>query len=166
MMTDAEIAEQVMKDRGISEFQHFMQFMDSMNMRIMKQMLKDAADMGRQEVWQNISEPENPPSLEKSIDVLTAMAASTTGLVELIESFASIHFGQAVVIRGERGRTERAEAELQARELHHFETEQIIEQIKAIHVAGGYVNAFYKDDRRKCAECGGVWPCKTMGVLG
>lgn len=78
-----------------------------------------------------ISEPENPPTLEKSIDVLTDIAKESSNLVEVIERFAAIHYGQAMVIRGERGRAERAEAELVGRELHHFETEQIIERIQA-----------------------------------
>lgn len=71
-----------------------------------------------------ISEPEHPPTLENSIDVLTGIAASSTGLVDVIERFAAIHVGQAMVIRGERYQREQAEAELRDRELHHFETEE------------------------------------------
>lgn len=79
-----------------------------------------------------ITEPENPPSLETSIDILTSIAASSDGIVNLIENFASLHYGQAVVIRNERFLRERAEAEQRDRELHHFETEQMVAGASAV----------------------------------
>lgn len=48
-----------------------------------------------------------------------------------IEELAQIHFMQAMVIRGERDGRESAEAQLQERELHHFEVEQENEQLRA-----------------------------------
>jgi hypothetical protein len=78
-----------------------------------------------------ITEPDYPPSLEKSIDVLTGIGASADSIVDLIEKFAAIHFGQAQVIRGERYLREQAEAELRDRELHHFEVEQENASLKA-----------------------------------
>lgn len=78
-----------------------------------------------------ITEPEHPPTLEASIDILTGIAASSGNMVEVIENFAALHFGQANVIRGERYQREQAEAELRDRELHHFETEETLTKIKA-----------------------------------
>jgi hypothetical protein len=78
-----------------------------------------------------ITEPDYPPSLENSIDVLTGIAASSAGIVSLIENFASLHYGQAMVIRGERFQREQAEAELRNRELHHFEVEQENDELRA-----------------------------------
>jgi hypothetical protein len=60
-----------------------------------------------------ISEPDNPPTPEKSREV-----------IEVITELAMVHFMQAQVIRGERATREQAERELARRELHHFETEQ------------------------------------------
>jgi hypothetical protein len=77
-----------------------------------------------------IDQPEHPPTLENSIDVLTGIAASSTGLVEVIERFAAVHHAQAQIIRMERGRRMQLEKELLSRELHHFETEQIVDRIK------------------------------------
>lgn len=71
-----------------------------------------------------ITYPDDPPSLEQSIDVLTGIAASVDNLVGLIETFATLHYSQAMVIRNERFLHEQAEAELLKRELHHFEVEQ------------------------------------------
>lgn len=79
-----------------------------------------------------ITEPDYPPSLENSIDLLSSLAATSENMVDLIERFAALHFSQAMVIRGERYQHERAEAELLSRELHHFETEQMVAGASAI----------------------------------
>lgn len=76
-----------------------------------------------------ISEPDNPPTIEMSRELI-AHWQETMSAEEYVEHLATIHHTQAVVIRGERGRAERAEAELAARELHHFETEQENEWLK------------------------------------
>lgn len=70
-----------------------------------------------------ITEPDNPPSFEKSHQVIVSMMEGTSA-AEFVDRVASIHFGQAVTIRGERFEREQAEAELRDRELHHFEVEQ------------------------------------------
>jgi hypothetical protein len=79
-----------------------------------------------------ITEPDYPPTLENSIDVLTGIGATADGIVDLIEKFAALHFAQAIVIRNERYLREQAEAELRDRELHHFETEQMVAGASAV----------------------------------
>lgn len=79
-----------------------------------------------------ISEPDYPPTLESSIDVMTGFFEQYgTDVVALIEHLATVHQAQAIVIRGERGRAERAEKELLDRELHHFETEEENARLRA-----------------------------------
>jgi hypothetical protein len=77
-----------------------------------------------------ISEPDYPPTLDASADIVQAMWDSKESVGEFLARVSYMHFMQANVIRGERGRAERAEKELLSRELHHFETEQIIDRIK------------------------------------
>jgi hypothetical protein len=79
-----------------------------------------------------ITEPENPPSLEKSRDIIGAMMENASNPADLLDMLATIHCGQAVVIRGERYQREKAEAELRDRELHHFETEERLAKVKGI----------------------------------
>jgi hypothetical protein len=108
-----------------------------------------------------ISQPEYPPTPDASIDIIRGMWESSESPEDFLTNMAMMHFAQANVIRGERGRAERAEkaigmvddeyhrmmvgrvdeaegeadrlrAELRDRELHHFETEHKIEQIMAI----------------------------------
>ena len=71
-----------------------------------------------------ISEPSHPPTPDASIDIIRGMWEASEGPEEFLTNMSMLHYGQANVIRGERGRAERAEKELQARELHHFEVEQ------------------------------------------
>jgi hypothetical protein len=71
-----------------------------------------------------ITEPEYPPTPERSYAVITEMYADSTDINNFMETLAMLHFGQANVIRGERYLREQAEAELRNRELHHFEVEQ------------------------------------------
>lgn len=55
------------------------------------------------------------------------------------------------------------ERELRDRELHHFETEQILARVKGLHRRedlprfGGFVI---------CRECGDSWPCATATLIG
>jgi hypothetical protein len=77
-----------------------------------------------------ITEPDYPPTPERSYAVITEMYADSTDINNFMERLAVLHFGQANVIRGERYLRERAEAELRDRELHHFETEQEYERLK------------------------------------
>lgn len=78
-----------------------------------------------------ISEPEHPPTLEGSMDVIQSIMLAADTIEGAIAALAVMHLSQAIVIRGERGRAEQAEAELVARELHHFEVEQENERLKA-----------------------------------
>lgn len=76
-----------------------------------------------------ITEPEHPPTPEASREVIR-------GILQLLspsdaeDYLAQLHYGQAVVIRGERYRADQAEAELRDRELHHFEVEQENERLR------------------------------------
>lgn len=80
-----------------------------------------------------ISDPDNPPTHEKSKELITAwFEQARDSQDELIEWLAHIHFNQANVIRGERHQREQAEAELRDRELHHFETEEALAKVKAL----------------------------------
>jgi hypothetical protein len=87
-----------------------------------------------------ISEPGHPPTPDGSIDQIRAMRERCNTEEQFLTDMAILHYAQANVIRGERGRAERAEAELTARELHHFETEQIIEQVR------NYIDRFQESD--------------------
>lgn len=40
-----------------------------------------------------------------------------------------------------------------------------LDAVRALHVGTGWMNATYKDDRRKCAECGEAFPCPTIQAL-
>lgn len=71
-----------------------------------------------------ISEPDYPPTLEGSTEIVQAMWDDKESVGTFLARLAYLHFMQANVIRGERGRAERAEKELLSRELHHFETEE------------------------------------------
>ena len=71
-----------------------------------------------------ISEPDYPPTPDSSIDIIKGMWESSESPENFLSMMSMLHYNQAVVIRGERGRAERAEKELLARELHHFEIEQ------------------------------------------
>jgi len=73
-----------------------------------------------------ITEPDYPPTPERSFAVITELYADSENIVDFMERLSVIHFGQANVIRGESYLRERAEAELRDRELHHFETEQMV----------------------------------------
>lgn len=75
-----------------------------------------------------ISEPDYPPTLEQSRQIIADMMLLHD---DPLEAIAYMHYMQATVIRGERGRAERAEKELLLRELHHCETEQINEHLEA-----------------------------------
>lgn len=77
-----------------------------------------------------ITEPGHPPTPERSFAVVTELYADSENTVDFMERMAQIHFGQANVIRGERYLREKAEAELMARELHHFEVEQENERLR------------------------------------
>jgi len=73
-----------------------------------------------------ISEPEYPPTYEGSFDVISGLLEDAPDAPEFLSRVAYLHLAQANVIRGERYLREQAEAELRDRELHHFETEQMI----------------------------------------
>lgn len=70
---------------------------------------------------------------ETSLGQIVSMLAQQEypNLPDLIRMMAEVHYMQANVIQGERALRESAEAELRDRELHHFETEQMIDKIKA-----------------------------------
>lgn len=89
-----------------------------------------------------ISDPENPPTHEKSKELIQSWfdTADADHRDELIDYLAHIHFNQALVIRGERGVRDAAERELHQRELHHFETEQVLDQIR------NYIDRFQEED--------------------
>jgi hypothetical protein len=70
-----------------------------------------------------ITQPEHPPTIEGSREVIIRMMEGTDA-AGFIDRVAEVHFAQANVIRGERYQREQAEAELRDRELHHFEVEQ------------------------------------------
>jgi hypothetical protein len=111
-----------------------------------------------------ISQPEHPPTPDASIDIIRGMWESSENPEDFLTNMAMMHFAQANVIRGERGRAERAEAaiamvddeyhrmmvgrvdeaegeadrlraELRDRELHHFETEQRVAGASAVAAA-------------------------------
>jgi hypothetical protein len=62
-----------------------------------------------------ISEPENPPSIEASLELMQYYfdQAKEQGVDQstLIGALADLHYGQALVIRGERGQREYLEAQ-------------------------------------------------------
>jgi hypothetical protein len=110
-----------------------------------------------------IDAPEDPPTIEKSREAVHRIASESTTADEFMGRMIELHFMQASVIRGERGQKEQALVDLQARELHHFETEQMLERIKALHtpVAVQYENYSL------CKEClTQTWPCPTMRAMG
>jgi hypothetical protein len=63
---------------------------------------------------------------------------------------------QAQIIQGERALREKAEAELRDRELHHFETEQILEEIKAALSGHPECDVHDDDDPITCGWKGAV----------
>jgi hypothetical protein len=76
-----------------------------------------------------INEPDNPPSFEKSHQLIVDLMEGTDA-AGFVDRVAQIHFMQANVIRGERFEREQAEAELRDRELHHFEVEQELAELR------------------------------------
>jgi hypothetical protein len=78
-----------------------------------------------------ISQPGHPPTPDASIDIIRAMWEDSESPDDFLHRMAMMHYAQANVIRGERGRAERAEREYLARELHHFEVEQENERLRA-----------------------------------
>lgn len=79
-----------------------------------------------------ISQPEYPPTVEMSREVIERAFQGKFTIDDVQEELAKIHFMQALVIRGERHLREMVEAENLRRELHHFETEQMLAQVKGI----------------------------------
>ncbi len=59
-----------------------------------------------------ISEPEHPPTIESSRELVRGIMGQNVDAGEIIEMFAVLHFQQANVIRGERYRAEVAESAL------------------------------------------------------
>jgi len=78
-----------------------------------------------------ITNPDYPPSMETSRDLLNGWFSTYENQEELFEHLATVHYNQALVIRGERYRADQAEGELMARELHHFEVERENAELKA-----------------------------------
>jgi len=76
---------------------------------------------------------DGQPDLEGSRAKIMEFLADVPDAPTFIERVVHLHFMQAMVIRGERDRAERAESELQERELHHFETEQENERLRRTH---------------------------------
>lgn len=76
-----------------------------------------------------ITYPEHPPTLEASREVILGLLEGVDAAT-FIDRVATLHFGQATVIRNERHLHETAERELLARELHHFEVEQENERLR------------------------------------
>lgn len=77
-----------------------------------------------------ITDPEHAPSIEASKEVIAGVFRQSFSNESLIEMLATLHMAQAEVIRIERALREQAEAELRDRELHHFETEQLLERLQ------------------------------------
>lgn len=75
-------------------------------------------------------EVPDDPNLASSIERVEDIHSTAEGEEAFRAEMAILHYMQAVVIRGERDQREYVEREMAARELHHFETEQIIEKIK------------------------------------
>lgn len=73
------------------------------------------------------------PTVEQSLVSILGMIENNgiTDVEGLVMHMAGIHHMQAQVIQGERRQKEDAQAELTRRELHHFETEQELDRIKA-----------------------------------
>lgn len=84
---------------------------------------------------------EGQPSMEQSIDVVQGVVASADDLVAAIEGMAMLHYGQAMVIRGERDEREEGIRLMHERELHHFEVEQenaaLREEIRTMRTSNG-----------------------------
>ncbi len=78
-----------------------------------------------------ISQPEYPPTLDSSIELISEIVESAESPEDLISTLAQLHLAQAIVIRGERYQRESAEQGLLDRELYQFEAEHIIARIKA-----------------------------------
>lgn len=57
-----------------------------------------------------ISEPHDPPTVNASREVIANIALTAEGAADFMEQIAQLHYSQALVIRGERGRAEQAEA--------------------------------------------------------
>jgi hypothetical protein len=77
-----------------------------------------------------ISEPEYPPTIEASREVIRSIMGSDVDAGTIMNILATLHLSQAEVIRQERALREKAEAELRDRELHHFETEQLLDRLR------------------------------------
>jgi hypothetical protein len=57
-----------------------------------------------------ITHPEDPPTIEASREVISNIALNATGAVDFMDQIAHLHYSQALVIRGERARADKAEA--------------------------------------------------------
>lgn len=88
------------------------------------------------------------PSVEDSMALIAKFVEANNGvdLGDLIESLANLHMMQAKVIQGERALREKAEAELRDRELHHFETEQMLDKDRLNAVADSLENNWEQGD--------------------
>jgi hypothetical protein len=105
-----------------------------------------------------ISEPEYPPTPEKSMSLIQHMwNEETTSPEEFIAKVAMLHFGQAVVIRQERALREKAETELRDRELHHFETEEKNGPLQKF--AEYVMELHHANANGVCARCEREFPC-------
>lgn len=73
------------------------------------------------------------PTVEQSLVSIAGMIQDNgvEDVQGLVMHMAGIHYMQAQVIQAERREKEAAQAELRDRELHHFETEQENERLKA-----------------------------------
>lgn len=86
-----------------------------------------------------ISEPEHPPTIEFSLEHIQHIWDTSETAEDCITQLAMLHLSQALVIRGERARADKAESELTQRELHHFETEEILSRVRAAVVKGDII---------------------------
>lgn len=78
-----------------------------------------------------MTDEDDTPDLRKSFRVIQQVIQQG-GPGFYVEHLARLHHMQATVIRAERERADKAEAELAARELHHFEVEAENERLKAL----------------------------------
>lgn len=77
-------------------------------------------------------EPMDDPTLAASMERVEDIHSTAEGEVAFRAEMATLHYMQAMVIRGERDQREYVEREMASRELHHFETEQLLDKIKAL----------------------------------
>jgi hypothetical protein len=112
-----------------------------------------------------ISEPENPPTIEKSLEIIQGFfdQADAVGANEdeLVRALAELHFGQALVIRGERGQREYSERENEQLRGDHTDSEKalidtvnkqadVIERIKTARSNHPECNVHPDDDTVAC----------------